>query len=81
MAQTASRHTASRHTASAGKTGHPISDRNSPWNEAFSFTPEQYARLKMLRPDLFDRTLEPQVRRQKWIDFGNSPEGRAFRWR
>lgn len=68
-------------TATAGKTQRPISDKNSPWNEAFTFTEEQYYRLRRLRPDLFDTTVEPQVRRKRWIAFGNSAEGRAFRWR
>jgi hypothetical protein len=53
--------------------------KNSSLNECLSFTEEEYALLQRIRPDLFDQELEPQVRRQKWVDFAYSSEGRAFR--
>jgi hypothetical protein len=65
----------------AGKTAPPITDGNSPWNEAFSFTPEQYARLKLARPDLFDQELDAAERVKRWKAFAQSTEGKAFRWR
>jgi hypothetical protein len=68
-------------TARAGKTGAPISDGNSPWNEAFSFSPETYQLLKKLRPDLFDRSLDPQEKARRWKAWAQTSEGRAFRWR
>lgn len=64
-----------------GKTAPPISDRNSPWNEAFAFTPEQYARLKLVRPDLFDQEKDAAERVKLWKAFALTTEGRAFRWR
>jgi hypothetical protein len=54
-------------------------DGNSPFNEAFSFTQEEYDILKRLKPHLFDQTLEPQTRLKHWKDFANSSEGRMFR--
>ncbi len=65
----------------SGLTEKPISDNNSPWNEAFSFTPEQYYRLKKLRPDLFDKELSPQERTKRWKAFAQTTEGKAFRVR
>lgn len=64
-----------------GLTKPKIGDGNSPWNEAFAFTPEEYARLKAVRPDLFDEQLDPQERVRLWKEFAQSTEGRAFRWR
>lgn len=58
-----------------------IRDRSDPFNEAFSFTPEQYARLKATRPDLFDNTLDPQAKVKLWKEFAQTTEGKAFRWR
>ena len=63
----------------SGKTA--IRDRSDPFNEAFAFSPEQYARLKALRPDLFDPQSHPQERVKLWKAFAQSSEGRAFRWR
>jgi hypothetical protein len=65
----------------AGRTAPKIGDGNSPWNEAFSFTPEQYARLKAVRPDLFDTQLDAQERVKLWKEFAQTSEGKAFRWR
>lgn len=56
-------------------------DGNSPFNEAFSFTHDEYELLKKIKPHLFDQSLDPKTRRQHWIDFGNSTEGRCFRVR
>lgn len=65
----------------SGLTKPNISDGNSPWNEAFSFTPEQYARLRQVRPDLFDNERSPQERAKLWKAFAQTSEGRAFRVR
>jgi hypothetical protein len=54
-------------------------DGNSPFNEAFSFTQEEYDILKKLKPHLFDQTLDPQTRLKHWKAFANSSEGRVFR--
>jgi hypothetical protein len=68
-------------TAIHGKTSARITDGNSPWNEAFSFSPEEYGRLKISRPDLFDPDLSPQDKARLWKEFGQSSIGRVFRWR
>lgn len=68
-------------TARAGKTKPAITDGNSPWNEAFSFTPEQYLRIKQLRPDLFDRSMDQGEKVRRWKAWAQTSEGRAFRWR
>ena len=59
----------------------PQRDGNDPFNQAFSFTPEEYAALKVARPDLFDPGLSPQDKRALWVDFANSSVGQHFRWR
>lgn len=64
-----------------GLTKPKISDGNSPYNEAFSFTQEQYARLKIVRPDLFDTQRSPQERARLWKTFAQTSEGKAFRVR
>jgi len=63
------------------RTAPNITDGNSPWNEAFAFTPMQYAMLKALRPDLFDTERDAQERVRLWKEFAQTTEGQAFRWR
>lgn len=65
-------------TALPNRPGHR--DGNNPWNEAFSFTQEQYLLLRKLRPDLFDYG-NAQTRRKRWIEFGQTSIGKAFRKR
>ena len=50
-------------------------------NEAFSFTLGEYAKLRELRPDLFDPEIEAHVKRERWVKFGQSAIGRQFRVR
>ena len=52
---------------------------SSPFNEAFSFTELEYARLKKIRPDLF--SADTRERHKAWLAFGNTSIGRAFRVR
>ncbi|WP_209940087.1 hypothetical protein [Ruegeria sp. HKCCE4148] len=54
-------------------------DSNSPWNEAFSFTMDEYEILQKLKPELFDTSLDPATRLKHWKTFANSSEGRMFR--
>lgn len=54
-------------------------DGNSPFNEAFSFTRDEYELLKRIKPHLFDQNLDPLTRRRYWVEFANSSEGRMFR--
>ncbi len=54
-------------------------DSNSPWNEAFSFTMDEYEILQKLKPELFDTSLDPATRLKHWKAFANSSEGRMFR--
>ena len=56
-------------------------DSNSPFNEAFTFSDDEYALLKKIKPHLFDLTLDPKTRLDHWKRFANSTEGRAFRVR
>lgn len=56
-------------------------DGNSPFNEAFSFTYDEYELLKKLKPELFDEQLDPKTRLDNWKRFANSSEGRMFRIR
>lgn len=51
----------------------------SPFNEGFSFTPEEYAFLQRTRPHLFDE--DPHRRLENWKQWASSSEGRAFRIR
>jgi hypothetical protein len=49
----------------------PVSDGNSPWNEAFAFSSvEAYAAFRGLHPELFDREA-----------IGQTSVGRGLRWR
>jgi hypothetical protein len=54
-------------------------DSSDPFNESFSFTQEEFAQLKKLRPDLFDPQTHPQERVKLWKTFANTSVGRAFR--
>ena len=64
-----------------GKTEAPISDRNSPWNEAFTFTPAEWELLKKMRPDLSPANRDNADRLRRWREFAHSSLGRAFRVR
>lgn len=54
-------------------------DGNNPFNEAFSFTMEEFHLLKKLNPGLADS--DPIARAKAWRDFANSGIGRHFRVR
>ncbi len=56
-------------------------DSNSPFNEAWTFTYEEYELLKVIKPHLFDETLDPITRRNHWVAFSHTTEGRSFRVR
>ena len=56
-------------------------DKNSPWNEAFSFTPDEYEWRKKIKPQLFDAQLDTTTRLNNWKAFAASSEGRLFRVR
>jgi hypothetical protein len=58
-----------------------ISDGNSPWNEALSFSPQEFAALKIRRPDLFDTERSPQERLRLWKAYAYTREGAHHRWR
>ena len=62
-------------SASNGGAGHSWA------NEAFSFTPEEYARLQVMRPDLFDPEIEGREKARRWKAFARSSVGRHFRVR
>lgn len=51
----------------------------SPFNEAWSFTIEEYGILQATRPELFDR--DPVAKTKAWRAFALTSEGRAFRVR
>jgi len=60
----------------------PISDGNSPWNEAFSFSSiEAFAAFKRLHPELFDREASPRDLAERWKAFAQTSVGRGLRWR
>ncbi len=54
-------------------------DLASPFNEGFSFTPQEYAVLKKTHPQLFDS--DPKRRLANWKTWADSSEGKAFRIR
>ncbi len=54
-------------------------DLASPFNEGFSFTPNEYAQLKTTHPQLFDA--DPVQRLANWKAWAVSSEGRAMRIR
>lgn len=56
-------------------------DGNSPWNEAVTLTYDEYELLKRIKPQLFDKTIDPLTRKQHWLTFLNSSEGKHFRTR
>jgi len=65
-----------------GLTAPPISDRHSPWNEAFRFpTVAAWLAFQRVHPELFDSELSPQDRAGRWKRFAATAEGRALRWR
>ena len=65
----------------AGATEAPVSDKNSPWNEAFTFTPDEWELLKRVRPDLSPANRDAVARAKAWRLFAQSSVGRAFRVR
>ncbi|WP_164658257.1 hypothetical protein [Tropicibacter sp. Alg240-R139] len=54
-------------------------DGNSPWNEAFNFTQDEYDLVMKLHPELNDP--DPQRRAIAWRAFAQSSEGQFFRVR
>ena len=66
----------------SGLTSSPITDGNSPWNEAFTFpTVGAWLAFQTLHPELFDKEVSPQDRAKRWKAFAQTREGKALRWR
>ena len=60
----------------------PITDGNSPWNEAFSFPSiEAWRSFATRHPELFDEDLSPQDRAERWKLFAYTSEGQSLRAR
>lgn len=65
----------------AGATRPRIGDGNSPWNEAFAFSPSELVLMKRLHPELWDQSTPTRERVKAWRRFAQTSAGKAFRWR